>query len=393
LILRPTPDLVRLRSENAGLWFIVRDSQGHRLSEGIVPANLAPIANALDQIGEARLGQGRGEAAPAAATVKWVDTAAGRVQMLTAAQGRVSVRKVIASAQPLFLNVVLPIIGLMTLATFLVTPFAVRRAMAGLGRAADEAKRIDIDRSGVRLTTDDVPVEIVPLVKAVNDALGRLDKGYEGHKRFLADAAHELRTPIAILTTRVSSFPPGPEKTRLLEDATRLTVLTGQLLDLQRLDQQDVQFAAVDLVGVAERVVLELAPLAFAAGYEMTFEAEIEHIMVDGDQTALDRALTNLVQNAIDHGGRRGTITVRVARAGWIEVCDEGNGIPPTDHDQVFEPFYRLRQGGRGAGLGLDLVQKIMRLHGGHAEIAVGPSKGACLRLVFPRTAAEPAGT
>ncbi|WP_316165783.1 MULTISPECIES: HAMP domain-containing sensor histidine kinase [unclassified Bradyrhizobium] len=394
LVLRPTSDLARLRSENADLWFIVRDGQGHRLSEGIVPADLAQIANALDQIGEARLGQGRGEAVPPAAIVRWVDTAAGKVQMLTAAKGRVSVRKVIATAQPLFLNVVLPIIGLMTLATLLVTPFVVRRAMAGLGRAADEAKRIDIDRSGVRLTMDDVPIEVVSLVRAVNDALGRLDKGYEGHKRFLADAAHELRTPIAILTARVSSLPPGPEKIRLLEDTTRLTVLTGQLLDLQRLDQQGLQSAPVDLVGVAERVVLDLAPLAFAAGYEMTFEAEIEHVMVEGDQTALDRALTNLVQNAIDHGGRGGTITVRVARAGWIEVCDEGNGIPSTDHHQVFEPFYRLRQGGRGAGLGLDLVQKIMRLHGGHAEIVVGPSKGACLRMVFPwADAALNAGT
>lgn len=384
LTLRPTPELTRLRADKPDLWFILRDTQGHRLSEGILPAEVAPIADRLDRLGEASLRSSPDDAMPPVGIVRWVDTEAGRLQMLTPASGRASVRKVIATAEPLFLNVALPIIGLMVLATLLVTPFVVRRAMAGLGQAADDAERIDIDRSGVRLSMDKVPTEVVPFVKAVNNALDRLDKGYEGHKRFLADAAHELRTPIAILTTRISSLPAGPERTRLLEDTTRLTILTGQLLDLQRLDQRDVPFAPVDLVGIAERIVLDLAPLAFAAGYEMTFEPEVEHVIVSGDETALDRALANLVQNAIDHGGRRGAIMVRVARAGWIDVCDEGEGIPLVEIEQVFQPFYRLKQGGRGAGLGLDLVQKIMRLHGGKAEVVVGPSKGACLRMVFP---------
>jgi signal transduction histidine kinase len=384
LILRPTPELANLRSEIVDLWFVVRDKEGHRLSEGRLPPDFVPIADALDHVREARLTWMVGEASPLAGLVKWVDAPAGQVQILTGTQGSLSVRRVIAAAPPLFLNFMLPLIGLMAFATLVATPFVVRRAMAGLGQAAAQAERIDIDRRGVQLSVEEVPTEIIPLVKAVNDALRRLDKGYERHKRFLADAAHELRTPIAILTTRVSSLPAGPEKTRLLEDATRLTVLTGQLLDLQRLDQQADQFGPVDLVGIARRVVLDLAPLAFAAGYEMSFEAENEEITVQGDQTSLERALTNLVQNAIDHGGRRGTILVRVARAGWIEVCDEGGGIAVEEREQVFEPFYRLQQGGRGAGLGLDLVQKIMCLHGGHAEAVDGPSAGACLRMTFP---------
>jgi signal transduction histidine kinase len=384
LILRSTPELANLRSEVSDLWFIVRDKQGHRLSEGSVPPDFDPIADALDHISDARLGWSVGEASPPAGLVKWVDTSAGKVQILTGTQGRMSVRKVIAAAPLLFLNIILPVAVLMALATLAATPFVVRRAMAGLGQAAAQAERIDIDRRGVQLSVDGVPIEIIPLVKAVNDALGRLDKGYERHKRFLTDAAHELRTPIAILTTRVSSLPAGPEKARLLEDATRLTVMTGQLLDLQRLDQQADHFGPVDLVGIARRVVLDLAPLAFAAGYEMSFEPEDEAVVVNGDQTSLERALTNLVQNAIDHGGRRGTILVRVAGAGWIDVCDEGAGIPVEERDHVFEPFYRLHQGGRGAGLGLDLVQKIMRLHGGRVEAGDGLSGGACLRLIFP---------
>ncbi|WP_024881923.1 HAMP domain-containing sensor histidine kinase [Methylosinus sp. LW3] len=384
LMLTATPDLTRLRSENPDLWFLVRDAQGHRLSESAVPSDLVPVANALDHIDQARLGAHPSDDTPPIAVVRWVETKAGRLQMLAAAKGRLSASKVIATAQPLFLNVVLPIIGLTTLATILVTPFAVRRAMAGLGKAAKDAEHIDIDRSGGRLSTDRVPAEVVAFVKTVNQALDRLDRGYERHKRFLADAAHELRTPIAILTTRISALPAGSDRARLLEDTSRLAVLAGQLLDLQRLDQGDASRNPVDLAVMAEKVVLDLAPLAFAAGYDMAFEPEADSVVTLGDETALERALANLVQNAIDHGGRRGTITVRVASAGWIDVCDEGDGIPPEEHEQVFEPFYRLSHAGSGAGLGLDLVQKIMRLHGGHVEIAAGPSRGACLRMVFP---------
>lgn len=384
LMLRQTPELSALRSEHSDLWFVIRDAHGHQLSEGTVPSEFAPIASALDHVSEARLRWNAAEPSPPAGLVKWVDTAAGRIQIMTGTYGHLSIWRALASTPVLFVNVILPIVVLMTLATLVATPFVVRHAIKGLGQAATQAERIDIDKRGVQLPLDEVPIEIAPLVKAVNDALGRLDKGYERHRRFLADAAHELRTPIAILSTRVSSLEASPEKIRLLEDVTRLNVLAGQLLDLQRLDQGTDAFVAVDLVGVARRVVLELAPLAFAAGYEMSFEHDDEAVVVTGDQTSLERAVTNLVQNAIDHGRRRGTILVRVAGDRRIEVSDDGDGIPPAERDQVFEPFHRLNQGGRGAGLGLDLVQSIMRLHGGHVEVDQSPSGGACMRMAFP---------
>lgn len=149
MILRPTPELANLRSEISDLWFIVRDKEGHRLSEGTVPPDFMPIADALDHISDARLGRTVGEAAPPAGLVKWVDTPAGKVQILTGTQGSISVSRVIAAAPPLFLNIILPIIGLMALGDLFATPFVVRRAMAGLGQAAAQAERIDIDRRGV----------------------------------------------------------------------------------------------------------------------------------------------------------------------------------------------------------------------------------------------------
>ncbi|MGO4842261.1 sensor histidine kinase, partial [Rhizobiaceae sp. 2RAB30] len=108
------------------------------------------------------------------------------------------------------------------------------------------------------------------------------------------------------------------DKIGLLEDAARLTTLAGQLLDLQRLDQKESRFAPVDLVAMAKQVVFDLAPLAVAAGYDMSFEPEPRLALVAGDHTSLERALTNLVQNAIDHGGRQGTISVRINAGGSI---------------------------------------------------------------------------
>ncbi|MCC8953500.1 HAMP domain-containing histidine kinase [Bradyrhizobium sp. Pear77] len=389
LTLRQTPELAALRAEHADLWFIIRDADGHQISEGTVPAQFAPIASALEHVSEAVLKWDAAEAPRPGGLVKSVDTSAGRIQILTGTYGELSMWRALEITPQLFLNMILPIVVLMTLATLVATPFVVRRAMKGLGQVAAQAERIDIDRRGAQLPLDEVPIEIAPLVKAINAALERLDKGYERHRRFLADAAHELRTPIAILSTRVASLQAGPEKTYLLEDATRLSVMAGQLLDLQRLDQQTDVFTAVDLIGVARQVVLDLAPLAFAAGYEMSFEQKDGTIVVSGDQTSLERALTNLVQNAIDHGQRRGTILVRVTTIGCIEVCDDGDGIPPDEREQIFEPFRRLHPGGRGAGLGLDLVQSIMRLHGGRIEVDQTPSGGACMRMVFPK--AQPA--
>jgi signal transduction histidine kinase len=265
----------------------------------------------------------------------------------------------------------------------------VHGALRGLGQAAAAAEHIDIDQRGVQLPADKVPREILPLVKAVNDALGRLDRGYERHKRFLTDAAHELRTPIAILATRIAALPPSPERARLLQDTARLSTLTDQLLDLQRLDRQSEAFGPVDLVDAARAVVVDLAPISFAAGYEMDFEAEATSIMVSGDRTAIERAVMNLIQNAIEHGGNAGRIRIAVSAPAMIEVADEGSGVPQEERERIFEPFHRLRPRSHGAGLGLNLVREIMQLHGGHIEVVDDAAKGACFRMAFRRLTDE----
>jgi signal transduction histidine kinase len=386
LILRPTEDLAQLRTDVPDLWFLVRDRQGHSLSQGAVPPEFARIGDALDQISQARLGWQFLEDDPhkPPARLKRVDSAAGKVQVLTASQGKLSGRKAMLATSLTFLGIVLPGLVLMTVATFIATPIVVQRGLAGLGTVAEQARRINIHQRGARLSVEHVPDEVGPLVTAVNDALRRLDEGYLRQQRFVADAAHELRTPIAILNTRLESLPPGPDKTRLLEDTARLSTLAEQLLDIQRLDRCPNTLARVNLVAVAQTVAAELAPLAIAAGYELSLETAAEHVETLGDRAALERALTNLVQNAIQHGGRRGTIRIDVSVPATIHVTDDGEGIPSDQRALIFEPFYRLSPLDHGAGLGLNMVREIARMHGGQVSVLDGPNGGACFRLTLP---------
>ena len=267
IVVRDTPALAKRRDVAPDLWFVIRDREGHSVSQGRVPQEYARIGDALDGIGQARLGWNLGDPPRPTARMKWIDTPAGNLQILTGPGGAIPWRRVALAISTLFLTVVLPIVALMTLATLVATPMVVRRTLAGLGRAAAQAEKIDIDGRGARLPLEAVPSEIVPLVSAVNDALLRLDEGYERHQRFLVDAAHELRTPIAILQTRLESLSLGADKGRVLEDVARLSTLADQLLDLQRVNRQIDRFSRVDIVAIGKKVTADLAPLAIAADY------------------------------------------------------------------------------------------------------------------------------
>ena len=244
----------------------------------------------------------------------------------------------------------------------------VRRTLGGLSAAAEQAGRIDIDRRETRLPLGDVE-EAAALVRAVNGALARLDEGYARHQRFLADAAHELRTPIAIPEHAPGGRgpPAGGRGAPVL--------LAGQLLDAQRLERDSAPLLPLDLVELVRGVTAELAPLAVGAGYQIAFESGAGPVTVAGDRPALERAVSNLVQNAIQHGGRRGVITLRVHGVRAVEVCDQGDGVPPGWREDIFKPFVKESPHSTGAGLGLNLVARIIRRHAG---------EGACFRLDFP---------
>lgn len=385
IALRPTPELAALRAQVPGLWFILRDRAGHRLSEGVVPPALARIGTALDDIGQARFGSNFGDAPRPTARMQWIDTAIGRVQIITGPGAQAPWYRTLGATSFAILVFLLPILAIMTLATWLATPGVIRASLRGLDGAIAAAERIDIDRRGERLPLAAVPREVRPLVDAINTTLERLDEGHERHRRFLADAAHELRTPIAVLTTRLGLLPPGPDRAKLLQDIGRLATLAEQLLDLERLRRHiGDAIAPVDLVELARGVVSDLAPMAIDAGYAISLDAKAEQVEVLADRTSLERALTNLVQNAVQHGLGRGAILVRVAAGGCIEVHDEGPGIREGDRDRVFEPFRRL-SGTSGSGLGLHLASEVIALHGGRIAASDSPLGGLCMRIMLPQ--------
>ncbi|MDB5537977.1 MAG: Two-component hybrid sensor and regulator, partial [Devosia sp.] len=270
-----------------------------------------------------------------------------------------------------------------------VIPIVVRREMRGLKAAAAQARLIHSHARGARLSLHDVPDEVAPLVLSVNDALSRLDESYVARERFLADSAHELRTPIAIMQTRIEAEDSFPAQTRLLVDVARLSSLADQLLDLQRMDLTGTNFGAVDLNEVASEVVGDLAPLASAAGYELSLVPAAGRVVVDGDIGSLVRALTNIVQNAVAYGGQRGEILVQVDRNGSISVSDEGPGISEHERDRVLEPFYRVTHTTRGTGLGLNLVDMIIRRHLGHLSLGDSASGGAMFVINLPLRSAS----
>ncbi len=192
LVLRPTSDLEKLRTEVRDLWFVIRDRNGQRLSEGTVPPEYDKLGDTLDHIGQARLGWNMLDPPRPTARIRWVTSSAGNVQVLTGPESQLPPRLIMLGISLVFLKEVLPTLLVMAIAALMVTPWVVRRALAGLDKAAAGAGQIELDRGGVRLPLDGVPLEATPLVRAINAALGRIDRGHERHKRFLAAAAHEL---------------------------------------------------------------------------------------------------------------------------------------------------------------------------------------------------------
>lgn len=380
LVLQETEELQKLRKSAPGLWFIIRTDDGLMLEDGPVPEVYRELSRNLHRVNFVDVRDFE-EPYRLSASGRQITGPNGTFDVLA---GGASSYAISVAVMVLFyglLGIVLVLIALIALVTI---PFIVSRAFKGLSAVAAEAEGINIDQRGGRLAYTDVPSEVQPLVHAVNDALARLDKGYEQHRRFILDAAHELRTPISILQTRIETLPSDKMQARLLADAARIAALAEQLLDLQRLDRKEENFGTVDLVAICEHVAAELAPIAIASGYQLSLASDDHIVLAKGSSGALERAVINLVQNAIDHGGQRGNINIEVSKQGIIEVSDDGPGVPQDERDQIFEPFYRVHPRERGAGLGLNLVREVMRHHGGHVSVYESPSGGAVFQLVLP---------
>jgi signal transduction histidine kinase len=246
-----------------------------------------------------------------------------------------------------------------------------------------EAAAIRPDAPDRRIDETQVPRELLPLVRSFNAALDRLASELVRRKRFVTDVAHELRTPLAILTLLLDAKDDEQSRQELRRIASRMTQLVGQMLDVERLSLAGRERKQIDLASLAEDVVADMAPMAMAAGYDLSLVRPSTPVPVTGDSHALERAIGSLIGNAVAHAGGEGVIQVRVTESGMLDVADEGPGVPEALRSVLFEPFTRERWDRDGCGLGLHLTREIMRAHGGDA-ISMGSDRGATFRLAFP---------
>jgi signal transduction histidine kinase len=376
LALRADVDLLEEFAAYPDLWFYAVDAEGRSARMGNVPDAIGLTPSALARMTSANFAGETGE--ETVAILRRVNTDSGQIWVITGGGPEIGFDSIFAN--PFFVG----LLTLLTAVTFLAIPPIVTRQLRGIDEVAAEADKIDADIRGVRLSSEHVPDELHSLVRAVNSALQRLDDGIERRQRFLADAAHELRTPVAILHTRIEALPDDDQRSRLLLDVARLANLANQLLDLQRLDTDQTVFQPVDLVDLGAQVTADMAPLAIGAGDEISFDTEADSVMVSGDAASLSRAVVNLIQNAVIHGGRNGTIRVSIGQEGTIRVADSGPGVAKEHRQTIFEPFNRVVSLDQGAGLGLSLVKDIVGRHNGQISVGDAPGGGALFEIRLP---------
>jgi len=289
---------------------------------------------------------------------------------------------------------------------FIVLPVAVLLVWFGLSRGVAPLNALQ-QRLRARRPDDLSPIderaapsEIAPLVGAMNDLLDRLSANVEAQRRFVADAAHQLKTPLAGLRTQaeLALRDASPDEMQyslrqLVMGSERATRLVNQLLLLARAENpHSADLARIDLNAVGYEQTMLWVPQALALNTDLGFEAADRPAHISGNAILLGELLNNLVDNALRYTPPGGHITVRVrttAEVAVLEVEDSGPGIPPQERDRVFDRFYRvLGTQAEGSGLGLAIVREIAQKHGATVHIHEGTAHsqlpGTCIQVQFP---------
>ena len=262
-----------------------------------------------------------------------------------------------------------------------------RRALRPLLNASEMAKKINPNRTDVRLPPEEIPKEILPLVQAVNQALDRLEAGFRMQREFTADAAHELRTPLTILRSRVDTLADRGVSKALHQDIEGMARIISQLLDIAELESFSIDpHEKADLRTICAEVAEFAAPLALAKGKNIALSGSDTSVWVNGNPEMLSRAIRNLVENAINYAPPGTTVEIVVESRGMVRVLDEGPGIKEEERALIFQRFWRRDRRRTGnAGLGLSIVQRIADTHAATISVENRPTGGANFSLSFAR--------
>lgn len=299
-------------------------------------------------------------------------------------------------ARELVADMLLPLLLLGSLLGVLIT--------AGITRGLQPLQRLE-DSVGARtgrnlselppIALTQAPLEVHSLATAVNELLAAVQRSVQQEKRFLNDAAHQLRTPLAGLISQTElalrETDPQAQQERLRKvhsGALRSAHLVHQLLSLAR-SEADIQLTPFDAAALAREVARDWTPRALQHGVDLGYEG-MEHLTLLGEKLLLREALSNLIDNALQYAGTNSTVTLRASvnpmnpQQALIEVEDNGPGLAQADLARVFERFWRASEAPGGCGLGLAIVQSIAQRHGGSAEVQLVQPQGLRVRLLLP---------
>lgn len=278
----------------------------------------------------------------------------------------------------------------------LVAVAMLRLGMRTVERLSRQAAMLASGPPSARLSEEGMPRELLPLVRAMNAMLARADHYGRVQREFTAEAAHQMRTPLAVLMTHAELVQDRRAGVLLANDVAALERIVEQLLALAEIDAvpQGEPGHPIDLLALAEAAAGFLRPLAERLDVALTLEAPDGRIVMTGHEEPLYQAVLNLIQNALDHSPAGETVHVTVRAPVILEVADRGSGIPTHQRQLVFRRFWKgggeRRGGRRGAGLGLAIVQRVANLHGGTVTILDNPGGGTLMRLTIGSGPPEP---
>jgi two-component system sensor histidine kinase TctE len=276
-------------------------------------------------------------------------------------------------------------IALLLIAVVSVVVVTVLSSLRSLRAISHQASMLTLNRLDERLHAQNLPRELAPLVNAVNASLNRLEADYRVQREFTANAAHELRTPLATLRARLESRLSAQELGDVAFEIEQLARLVEQLLCLARLDSQEqFQFAAFDAHAVALEVAREMAPVALESEHYVTAATPDASVPANGNATLTRLVFRNLIENAIQYTPAGTSITLSADSAAVI-IADDGPGIDEHAAASLFERFRRgPNASGFGAGLGLAIANCIMERQGGRLSLDANAHRGARFVMEFP---------
>ncbi|MBM3552462.1 MAG: HAMP domain-containing histidine kinase [Alphaproteobacteria bacterium] len=273
---------------------------------------------------------------------------------------------------------------LLLLAMLLATDvWIVRLTLAPVRRASAAVASIDTRTPEAGIDTRDLPGEVLPLAQAFNDSLRRLLDAYRVEKEFAADAAHELRTPLAILRLRAEEIPEGDNARKIIIQIEQVEKIVDRLLLLAEIEASAPQAERIDLGDLAEGRLASIAPLAIARRQSIELSRK-EPEIVEAAPLHAARAIDAVIENAVRHTPPGTRIVVRIEGAS-LHVADEGPGLG-MDAQEVFQRFRRAdRQTEGGSGLGLSIAARIMERMGGSIEVRPNAPSGVTFSLLFKK--------